>query len=83
MDEISNLQKLTSAISASMVMSTTETLDGEICNALERILASLDIDRVALLYVNRYSPVVNVDYAHYAPGASHVPKQVDLAALFP
>ena len=83
MDEISNLQKLTSAISASMVMSTSETLDGEICNALERILASLDIDRVALLYVNKYSPVVNVDYAQYAPGASHVPKQVDLAALFP
>jgi PAS domain S-box-containing protein len=83
MHEISNLQKLTSAISARMVMSTSETLDGEIFGALERILSSLDIDRVALLYVNKYSPVVNVDYAQYAEGASLVAKQVDLAALFP
>lgn len=83
MHEISNLQKLTSAISASMVMGTSETLDGEIFGALERILSSLDVDRVALLEVNKYSPVVNVAYAQYAEGASHVPKQVDLAALFP
>jgi transcriptional regulator with GAF, ATPase, and Fis domain len=83
MREISNLQKLTSAISASMVMATSDTLDGEIMSALEKILASLDIDRVALLEVKKYSPVVNVAYAQYAEGIPHVPKQVDLAALFP
>lgn len=83
MDEISNLQKLISAISARMVMSTSETLDDEICGALERILSSLDIDRIALLHVSKYSPVVNVDYAHYAEGIPHVAKQVDLATIFP
>jgi transcriptional regulator with GAF, ATPase, and Fis domain len=66
-----------------MVMATSETLDGEIFCALGNILSSLDVDRVALLEVNKYSPVVNVAYAQYAEGASRVPKQVDLAALFP
>ena len=83
MSEISNLQKITSSISANMVMATSETLDDEIYCALKRILSSLNVDRVGLLQVNPYSSVVNVAYAQYAESIPHVPKQIDLAALFP
>lgn len=83
MDDIFNLQKLTSAISASMVMASPENLDGEINRALESILSFLEIARIALLTVDESTPMVNVDYAIYAKDVPHVSKQVNLAALFP
>lgn len=83
MDEISKLQKLASAISANMVKASSETLDSEIFCALEKLLAAFNADRVALLEVNKESTMVNVAYAQYAKGTFNVPRQVDLAALFP
>lgn len=83
MDDIFNLQKLTSAISASMVMASSESLDGDINRALESILSLLEIARIALLTVDESTPLVNVDYAIYAKDVPHVSKQVNLAALFP
>jgi PAS domain S-box-containing protein len=83
MDDIFNLQKLASAISASMVMASPESLDDEIGRALDSMLSFLEIARIALLTVDESTPMINVDYASYAKDVPHVSKQVNLAALFP
>jgi PAS domain S-box-containing protein len=83
MDDIFNLQKLTSAISASMVMASSESLDGEINRALDSMLSFLEIARIGLLTVDESTPMVNVDYASYVKDVPQVSKQVNLAALFP
>jgi len=83
MDVISNLRKLAPTISANMVMVSSETLDSEIFCALEKILDALNADRVGLIEVNKNSTILTISYAQYAKGIYNVPKQIDVAALFP
>jgi len=66
-----------------MVMASSESLDGEINCALEKILSFLAIARIALLTVDERSSMVTIDYASYAEGVPRVSEQVNLAALFP
>ena len=49
MDDIAELQKLTSSISATMVMASEEFLDADIMRALKKIVAFLDVDRAVCL----------------------------------
>lgn len=83
MNEISKLQKLAPAISANMVMATSESLDSEIFCALEKILEALNADRVGLMEVDKDSSILTISYAQYAKGIYNVPKQIDVAASFP
>ena len=66
-----------------MVMASSESLDGEINCALEKILSFLAIARIGLLTVDEGSSMVNIDYASYAEGVPRVSEQINLAALFP
>ncbi|SFL79877.1 PAS domain S-box-containing protein [Desulfomicrobium norvegicum] len=83
MDDIVELQKLTSSISASMVMASEESLDAEILNALERIFAFLEVDRGGLLEVSGDSQTVRVSHVWYGKRAVLVSQEVNFAELFP
>lgn len=83
MDDIAELQKLTSSISASMVMASEESLDAEILSALKRIFAFLEVDRGGLLEVSDDSRTVRLSHAWYGARTAHVSQDVNFAELFP
>ena len=83
MDDIAQLQKLTSSISATMVMASEESLDADILNALERIFEFLDVDRGGLLEVCDDSRTVRVSHIWYGERTAQVSQDVNFAEIFP
>ncbi len=69
--------------SASLFATPPDQLDLAVENALERVRKFFQVDRSVLLSVSDDQQVVNVRLASYADGIPSVPKDVNLAQVFP
>lgn len=83
MTNLITLQKLAIRISARMVRSTIDSLDEDIMQYLMQLAVMLDVERAGLIEVSEDSPMVNVAYAWYSNGAKQVPRDINLAEVFP
>ena len=76
-------ETLISSTSASLIATPFEELDAAVEAALDRIRTFFRADRCALLRVSEDEQVVNVAYASYADGLSHVSGALNLAEYYP
>lgn len=78
-----DFETLISDLSAQFVHVRGEEVDRCIQESLERILTFFGVERCGLLRVQHDRKFVYVSHAAYAPGAQHVPREWNLADLFP
>lgn len=83
MINLTDLQKLTSEISARLVRSSSESLDDDITQSLAEVLPALNADRGGLISVSNGSPIAHVAYAWYADGVTEVSREINLVEHFP
>jgi len=76
-------ETLISDISARFVKLPSHEIDGEIDRALKQIMDFFEVQRCALLTVHENMEFVNVMHASYADGVEQVPKDINLADLYP
>jgi transcriptional regulator with GAF, ATPase, and Fis domain len=83
MINLTELQKLTAEISARLIRSSSESLDGDITQILAEVIPALQADRGGLISVDNGSPVAHVAYVWYGDGAPEVSRNINLAEHFP
>lgn len=76
-------ERLISDLSARFLSVEPDQVDGEIEQTLEHILKFFQVDRCGLLGISPDRKRLHVTHAAYAEGISEVPKEIDLACLFP
>jgi PAS domain S-box-containing protein len=76
-------ETLISDISAHFVKLPSGEVDSEIERALKRILNFFDVDRCGVMEVRENKKFVRLTHACYAEGVEPVPKDINLAELFP
>jgi PAS domain S-box-containing protein len=69
--------------SASLFSASPEQLDHAVEHALERVRVFFHADRCGLLSVDTESQAVHLRLASYGAGVAPIPRDVDLAPLFP
>ena len=81
--QILQLHKCASKISARIIKVASEDLDAEILRALQESLESLGVDRGGILEVVKGSQAVKVSHIWYSEGVEPVSGELNLTELFP
>jgi len=76
-------EELISGISAQLIATGPEDLEGTIESALHNVRAFFNADRCALLTVSENLEMLHVAYASYSDGTRRVSGEIDLARLYP
>lgn len=83
LDKRLHFERLISELSARFVNIASDQVDREIEAALKQVLTFFQVDRCGLLGISPDRRRLHVTHAAYAEGINEVPREIDLACLFP